>query len=59
MGGGKNVGLKIFEEIMNENVPELEVYMDPDIGRTYCTKSRTNDITEIHLETHSSNSHQG
>lgn len=28
MGGGKNVGLKIFEEIMNENVPELEVYMD-------------------------------
>lgn len=44
MGGWKNVGLKIFEEIMNENVPELEVYMDPDIGRTYCTKSRTNDI---------------
>lgn len=44
---------------MNENVPELEVYMDLILEEPIVQKSRTNDITEIHLETHSSNSHQG
>ena len=59
MEGWKNVGLRIFEEIMNENVPEFKVYMDPENGRTHCTMSKTNDIMEIHLETCSLNSDQG